>query len=368
MPAGQHQPTPLVHDGVMFLPTPGGGAQAVDATNGDFLWEFRAPAPKEGNGDVRITPTRNIAIYGDKIYVTTGDARLIALNARTGEVAWDTQVLDPKIGYTYTAGALAVKGVIITSVTGCQRFKNETCYILGHDAQTGKELWRTSTIARPGEPGGDTWDDQPLMFRAGGDAWMTGSYDPATNLVYWGTAQAKPWAQFQRGTAGDALYTNSTLALDPKTGKMSWYFQHIPGETHDMDEVFERVLVDVDGRASVVLDGQAGDSLAPRSQDRQIRRRARSWIPDVDRRRSEDRPRLVPRQHHSERGRGVPLLPEHRWLQEPALDGVSPSDARVLHSAESDVRRRHVRSRQAGGRRRRLWPGAPHQPDASRES
>ena len=250
MPAGQHQPTPLVHDGVMFLPTPGGGAQAVDATNGDFLWEFRAPAPKEGNGNVRPTPTRNIAIYADKIYVTTGDARLIALNARTGDVVWDTQVMDPKEGYTYTAGALAVKGVIISSLTGCQRFKNDTCYILGHDAQTGKELWRTSTIARPGEPGGDTWDNQPLMFRAGGDAWMTGSYDPATNLVYWGTAQAKPWAQFQRGTAGDALYTNSTLALDPKTGKMAWYFQHIPGETHDMDEVFERVLVDVDGRAS----------------------------------------------------------------------------------------------------------------------
>jgi alcohol dehydrogenase (cytochrome c) len=94
------------------------------------------------------------------------------------------------------------------------------------------------------------------MFRAGGDAWMTGSYDPATNLVYWGTAQAKPWAQFQRGTAGDALYTNSTLALDPKTGKMQWYFQHIPGEAHDMDEVFERVLIDVDGRPSVFSMGK----------------------------------------------------------------------------------------------------------------
>ena len=98
MPAGAHQPTPLVHDGVMFLPTPGGGAQAVDATNGDFLWEFRAPQPREGNGNVRTTPTRNIAIYADKIYVTTGDARLIALNARTGDVVWDTQVMDPKQG------------------------------------------------------------------------------------------------------------------------------------------------------------------------------------------------------------------------------------------------------------------------------
>jgi alcohol dehydrogenase (cytochrome c) len=256
MPAGAHQPTPLVHDGVMFLPTPGGGAQAVDATNGDFLWESRPPQPREGNGNVRNTPTRNIAIYGDKIYVTTGDARLIALNARSGDVVWDTQVMDPKLGYTYTAGALAARGVIITSLTGCGRFKNDSCYILGHDPQTGKEIWRTSTIARPGEPGGDSWESLPLMFRAGGDAWMTGSFDPATNLVYWGTAQAKPWAQFQRGTVGDALYTNSTLALDPKTGKMQWYFQHLPGETHDMDETFERVLVDVNGRTSVFTMGK----------------------------------------------------------------------------------------------------------------
>ena len=127
MPAGQHQPTPLVHDGVMFLPTPGGGAQAVDATNGDFLWEFRAPQPKPGNGNVRPTPTRNIAIYADRVDVTTGDERLIALNARTGDVVWDTQVMDPKEGYTYTAGALAVQNVIISSLTGCQKFKNDTC-------------------------------------------------------------------------------------------------------------------------------------------------------------------------------------------------------------------------------------------------
>ena len=314
---------------------------------------------------MRTTPTRNIAIYGDKIYVTTGDARLIALNARTGDVVWDTQVMDPKLGYTYTAGALAVKGVIITSLTGCQRFKNDTCYILGHDAQTGKELWRTSTIARPGEPGGDTWDNQPLMFRAGGDAWMTGSYDPATNLVYWGTAQAKPWAQFQRGTAGDALYTNSTLALDPKTGKMAWYFQHIPGETHDMDEVFERVLVDVDGRSSVFsmgklamlweLDRKTGKFVAAHDPGYQT-------LIDVDPKTGRAAYRA---EHDPERGRGVPLLPEHRRLQEPALDGVSPGDARVLHPAESDLRRRHVRSGQAGRRRRRLGPGAAHQPDAS---
>jgi alcohol dehydrogenase (cytochrome c) len=256
MPAGQHQPTPLVHDGVMFLPTPGGGAQALDAASGDLLWEFRPPTPREGNGNVRNTPNRNLAIYGDRVYVNTGDARLIALDARTGAVVWDTQVMDPKLGYHFTSGSLAVKGVIISGIVGCQRFKNDVCYIFGHDAQTGKELWRTSTIARPGEPGGETWDDLPILFRAGGDGWITGSYDPQTNLVFWGTSQAKPWAQFQRNTAGDALYTNSTLALDPTTGKMVWYFQHIPGETHDMDETFERIVVDINGRSSVFTMGK----------------------------------------------------------------------------------------------------------------
>ena len=255
---GQSQPTPLVHDGIMFIPSPGGGVQAVDAVNGDPLWDYRAPAPSAGNGEVRNTPTRNIAIYGTNIYVATGDARLIALDARTGKTVWDTQVYDAKLGYTYTSGPLAVKGVLINGVTGCQRYKNDVCYITGHDARTGKELWRTSTVARPGEKGGETWEDLPLQFRAGGDAWITGSYDPGTGLVYWGTAQAKPWAQFQRGTVGDALYTNSTLALEPLTGKMVWYFQHLPGETHDMDETFERVLVDINGRSSIFTMGKLG--------------------------------------------------------------------------------------------------------------
>jgi alcohol dehydrogenase (cytochrome c) len=255
---GQSQPTPLVHDGIMFIPSPGGGVQAVDAVNGDPLWDYRAPTPKAGNGQVRNTPTRNIAIYGSNIYVATGDARLIALDARTGKTVWDTQVHDAKLGYTFTAGPLVAKGVLINGVTGCQQYKNDVCYITGHDARTGKELWRTATVARPGEKGGETWEDLPLQFRAGGDAWITGSYDPATGLVYWGTAQAKPWAQFQRGTVGDALYTNSTLALDPLTGKMAWYFQYLPGETHDMDEVFERVLVDINGRSSIFSMGKLG--------------------------------------------------------------------------------------------------------------
>ena len=124
------------------------------------------------------------------------------------------------------------------------------------------------------------------MFRAGGDAWIAGSYDPGTNLIYWGTSQAKPWTRFARGTDGDALYTNCTLAIDPATGKIVWYYQHIPGETHDMDETFERILVDARRPLVGVHDGQAGDPLGARSQDRRVSERPRSAVSERARRRS----------------------------------------------------------------------------------
>jgi alcohol dehydrogenase (cytochrome c) len=254
---GISQPTPLVANGMMYVPSPGGGVQTLDAATGDLLWEYRArPAD---DGAPRTSPMRNLAVYDDKVYIATADARLIALNARTGAVAWDHRVADSKLGYTYSSGPIVVKGMIVAGMTGCQRYKNDVCFISAHDAQSGKEVWRTSTVARPGEPGGDTWGDLPLMFRAGSDAWMPGSYDPGANLIYWGTAQAKPWTRFARGTDGDALYTNCTLAIDPATGKIVWYFQHIPGETHDLDEAFERILVDFPGnRSSVFTMGKLG--------------------------------------------------------------------------------------------------------------
>jgi alcohol dehydrogenase (cytochrome c) len=253
---GLSQPNPLVSNGTMYVPSPGGGVQALDAANGDLLWEYKN-ASRDGSA-AQTSPMRNLAIYGDKVYVTTADARLVALNARTGAVAWDHQVADTKLGYTYSSGPIVVKGMLVAGITGCQRYKNDICFISAYDSQTGKELWRTSTIARPGEPGGDTWGDLPLMFRAGGDAWIAGSYDPGTDLIYWGTSQAKPWTRFARGTDGDALYTNCTLAIEPATGKIAWYYQHIPGESHDMDETFERILVDSPGRSSVYSMGKLG--------------------------------------------------------------------------------------------------------------
>jgi alcohol dehydrogenase (cytochrome c) len=263
MEMGAQETTPLVYDSIMYLPNPRGVIQALDAATGDLLWEYRpaaskGPADAEGANDPSRGVQRNIAIYGDKIFGTTYDAHIVAVDARTGKLVWDTKVADSKLGYGYTSGPIVVHGIVMAGMAGCSRYKEDVCFITGLDAATGKERWRTSTIARPGEPGGNTWGDLPLTLRAGGDAWIPGSYDPETNLVYWGTAQAKPWARVVRGTDGAALYTNCTLALDPDTGKLKWYFQHIPGETQDMDEVFENILIDADGRKSLFKMGKLG--------------------------------------------------------------------------------------------------------------
>ena len=255
--AGSQQTTPLVHDGVMYVANPGEIVQALDAVTGELLWEYRRDAASAGGSGARPAGGRhrNIAIYQDKIYLNSTDAHIVAIDARTGAEVWDTDV-GGGVGYRYSSGSIVADGKVISGLTGCGLYRDDTCYIVGLDAETGGELWRTSTIARPGERGGDTWGDLPVMFRAGSDSWIPGSYDPVTRTLFHGTSQAKPWARAARGTDGDALYTNSTLALDPDTGAMKWYYQHLPGETLDMDEVFERILVDYDGRRSVFSMGK----------------------------------------------------------------------------------------------------------------
>jgi alcohol dehydrogenase (cytochrome c) len=131
----------------MFLPVPGGVAQALDAANGDLRWDYW-PSPA-GGGPARTTPMRNLAIYGDRIYTATAGARLIALNARTGAVVWEHQVADSKLGYTYSSGPIVVKGMIVAGMMGGSRYKNDVCFISAHDSQTGKEIWRTSTSHGP---------------------------------------------------------------------------------------------------------------------------------------------------------------------------------------------------------------------------
>src|SRR5579864_7900684 len=251
-----NQPAPIVHNGVLYVNNAGMVLQALDAKTGDLIWENRY-------GSSPTAPAmRGIAIYDDKIYVATSEAHLMAFDARNGKVAWDTTIGDRSKGeFAETSGPIAVKGRLIQGIgrDSCATYREEKCFIGAYDAKTGKEAWRFRTVALEGEPGGDTWGTLANTFRAGVETWITGSYDPDLNLTYWGTAQAKPWMRVSRGSgSGATLYANSTVALNADTGKLAWYHNLAPGETIDLDEVFERVLVDDNGQSLVFSAGKAG--------------------------------------------------------------------------------------------------------------
>jgi alcohol dehydrogenase (cytochrome c) len=253
---GTNQAAPIVHNGVMFINNPGNIVQALDARTGELIWENRIGDSDAGSSQ------RGLAMFEDKIYITTGEAHIYALDARTGKNVWDTAIGDrTKYSYSTSSGPIIAKGKVIQGLggTGCSYYQNEKCFISAYDARTGKLLWKFYTIAKTGEPGGDTWGSLPDMFRVGAETWITGSYDPNLNLTYWGTAQAKPWMRPSRGSGnGSTLYANSTVALDVDTGKLKWYFNHAPGESLDLDEVFERILVDDNGQKIVFSTGKAG--------------------------------------------------------------------------------------------------------------
>ena len=247
---GNSEPAPLVYGGVIYLINPGNVIQALDGRTGDLIWEHES-------GPENTQDMRGIAIYEDKIIQATTDARLVALDARTGELVWETVIQE---GNSNSSGPIVADGKVITGMGGCSRYIERRCFISAHDANTGELVWRFNTIAEVGEPGGDTWNDLDNMFRKGGETWITGSYDPELNLTYWGTAQAKPWVPISRHMSifDEGLYTNSTVAVDVETGELEWYFQHVPGEALDLDEVFERVLVDRDGQRLVLSIGKHG--------------------------------------------------------------------------------------------------------------
>ena len=251
-----NQPAPIVHNGVLYVNNAGMVLQALNAKTGDLIWENRY-------GSSPAAPAmRGIAIYDDKIFVATGDAHLMAFDARNGKTVWDTTIGDRTKGdYMASSGPLAVKGRLIQGLgrDSCATYREEKCFIGAYDAKTGKEVWRFRTVVLEGEPGGDTWGGLANTFRAGVEQWITGSYDPELNLTYWGTAQAKPWMRVSRGSGnGATLYANSTLAINADTGKLAWYHSYAPGETLDLDEVFERVLVDDQGQQYVFSAGKAG--------------------------------------------------------------------------------------------------------------
>jgi alcohol dehydrogenase (cytochrome c) len=254
MNEGTNQPAPIVHDGVMYINNPGNIVQALDARNGDLIWENRIGPTATGSSQ------RGLAMYDDKVYVTTSDAHIYALDARTGKNVWDTVIGDRSENkYSTSSGPIIIKGKVVQGLGGCAKYQEEKCFISAYDAETGQLVWKFHTIAKTGEVGGDTWGKLPDLFRAGGETWITGSYDPDLNLTYWGVAQAKPWMRASRQSgSGATLFANSTVALNADTGKLAWYYSHAPGESLDLDEVFERVLVDDAGQKLVFSAGKAG--------------------------------------------------------------------------------------------------------------
>ena len=258
MHEGSNQPTPLVRDGVMFLTHAHNKIQAIEAATGELIWEYQytfPPASKMLGG-----PTRNIALWQDRLFLTTYDAAIVAIDATTGAELWRTEKADYREAFTHSAGPIVANGIVVSGINGCELFTQDGCFITGHDPTTGVELWRTATLAEPGTPEYATWGNVAPDRRGGGDIWIAGSYDPELDLVYFGTSQPKPWAAPSRGMSVEdaALYTNATLALRPKTGELVWHFQHIPGETIDMEVGFERILADIDGEQTLLTVGKDG--------------------------------------------------------------------------------------------------------------
>ena len=244
MEPGLQETTPLVHDGVMFLPQACDFIEAVDARDGTLLWEYRRPRME--HAAVLACANRNATLYGDRLYIATHDAYLVALDARTGAVVWERKVGDWEIGQHYSGGPMIIKGRVVAGLSGCY-YINTRCWISAHDAETGDEIWRTYTIPGVGEPGSETWGGVPPEERRGGSAWMPPSFDPELNLIFSGVGVPIQWGSVQRGTEdGAVLYTNSTIALDADTGELVWYFQHLPGDEWDQDHPFARLVVETE--------------------------------------------------------------------------------------------------------------------------
>ena len=240
--AGTQEGIPLIHDGVMYVQAPGAIVQALDATNGQVIWEYkRDMAQNLKNG----AKAKTIAIGSDMVYWSSPDSTLVALDARTGELRWEAK----NDGRGNSEGAILAGDKVISGGT-CT--KNSDCYISAHDAKSGKLLWKFYTAARTGEPGGDSWGGVPDDKRTASTWGLGGTYDPATNSIIWGVANPTPNSRLERHDgnfnaipthAPADLFSDSTLSIDANTGKLNWYYQHLPGDDWDEDWTNDRILV-----------------------------------------------------------------------------------------------------------------------------
>jgi alcohol dehydrogenase (cytochrome c) len=237
---GQFENTPLVVDGIVYGTGPDDHAFALDARTGKVIWRYERSLPK-------VQPccgavNRGFAILGNKLFMATLDAHVIALDTKTGSLLWDTVAADYRQAYTFTVAPLVVKDKVIVGVSGGEY--GVRGFIDAYDAETGKRVWRFNTVPGPSEPGFETWSGD--SWKTGGaPAWITGSYDPELNLLYWPTGNPSP-SNYGGERTGDNLYSNSMLALDPDTGKLRWYYQYTPHDLYDFDATQIPVLVDAD--------------------------------------------------------------------------------------------------------------------------
>lgn len=241
---------PLVYKGVLYVTT-NSATMAVDAKTGKQIWKTKVEYPPETPRIVCCgIINRGAALFDGKIFRTTLDANVIALDAQTGKELWRKNAIDFKTGYSMTVAPLVADGVVITGISGAEFGTRD--FIDGWDPKNGEHLWRTYTVPATGEPGNDTWQGDTWKL-GGGSTWITGSFDPELHTVYWGIGNPGPFNAAVR--PGDNLYTCSVLALDPKTGKIKWHFQFSPNNPFDYDAVAEMVLatINVDGKPTQVL-------------------------------------------------------------------------------------------------------------------
>jgi alcohol dehydrogenase (cytochrome c) len=237
---GNFQTTPIVIDGVIYATGFGGNAWAIDARSGRTIWRYRRTLPE----DMHLccgTPNRGFAALGDRLFLATADAHLLALDMKTGGVIWDAELADYTVGYSATVAPLAVKDKIIVGIAGAEF--GIRGFIDAYDAQTGKRAWRFYTVAGPEDPvGGNSWPPNSDAYkRGGGSIWVTGTYDPQQNLVFYGTGNPGP-DYYSNAREGDNLYTTSVVALDADTGQRKWHYQFTPHDVHDWDSTQVPVL------------------------------------------------------------------------------------------------------------------------------
>ena len=234
--------TPIVVDGVLYVSTPNNWAFAIDGATGKELWEYRYQTPRDYQLPLYGKQNRGVAVSQGMVFLGTSDNHLIGLNQKTGQEVWRVNIEDARqCGCNVTGAPLAVKDMVVAGVTGGDSAHRG--YLTAFDAKTGRMRWRFYTIPGPGEAGHETWRGDTWKL-GGGSTWMTGSFDPELNLLYWGVGNASSDLDGSK-RKGDNLYTASIVALDPDTGKIKWHFQEVPNDVWDFDAVFEQILVDL---------------------------------------------------------------------------------------------------------------------------